>query len=78
MRGYKRPKLESHRAFLEELLTVEPGITQPPLCDPLLAELGVKGESIGDGPSCDALADAQKSRLRASAGSLGREASPLR
>ena len=60
MREYERSKLESHRTFLEELLTAEPGITPQALCDPLLAKLGVKGETIGDEPSRDALAEAQK------------------
>lgn len=45
MGGYKRPKLEPHRAFLEELRAGKPDITLQALCDRLLAERGVTSDT---------------------------------
>ena len=45
MGGYKRPKLEPHRAFLEELRAEKPDITLQALCDRLLAERGVTSDT---------------------------------
>ena len=45
MGGYKRPKLEPHRAFLEGLRGEKPDITLQALCDRLLAERGVKSDT---------------------------------
>ena len=45
MGGYKRPKLEAHRAFLEGLRAEKPDITLQALCDRLLAERGLKSDT---------------------------------
>ena len=45
MGGYVRPKLEPHRAFLEEPRIQKPDITLQALCDRLLAERGVKADT---------------------------------
>ena len=45
MGGYKRPKLEPHRAFVEGLRAEKPDVTLQALCDRLLAERGVKSDT---------------------------------
>ena len=45
MGGYKRPKLEAHRAFLEGLRAQKPDVTLQALCDRLLAERGLKSDT---------------------------------
>jgi transposase len=45
MGGYKRVKLEPHRAFLEGLRTEKSDITLQALCDRLLTERGVKADT---------------------------------
>jgi transposase len=45
MGGYKRVKLEPHRAFLEGLRAEKSDITLQALCDRLLAERGVTADT---------------------------------
>jgi transposase len=45
MGGYKRVRLEPHRAFLEGLRAEKSDITLQALCDRLLAERGVKADT---------------------------------
>ena len=45
MGGYKRVRLEPHRAFLEGLWAEKSDITLQALCDRLLSERGVRGVS---------------------------------
>ena len=45
MGGYKRVRLEPHRAFLEGLWAEKSGITLQALCDRLLSERGVKADT---------------------------------
>ena len=45
MGGYRRPKLEPHRAFLEALRAEKPDMTLQALCDRLLAERGVTSDT---------------------------------
>jgi putative transposase len=45
MGGYKRVKMEPHRAFLEAPRAEKPDITLKRLCDRLLAERGVKADT---------------------------------
>jgi transposase len=45
MGGYKRPKLESHRDFLEAAHAEKSDITLQALCDRLLAERGVESDT---------------------------------
>ncbi len=45
MGGYKRVRLEPHRAFLEGLWAEKSDITLQALCDRLLSERGVKADT---------------------------------
>jgi transposase len=45
MGGYKRVKIDPHRAFLEAVRAETPDITLKALCDRLLAERGVKADT---------------------------------
>jgi transposase len=45
MGGYKRLKIEPHRAFLEAVRAETPDITLKAICDRLLAERGVKADT---------------------------------
>ena len=45
MGGYKRVRLEPHRAFVEGLRAEKSDITLQALCDRLLAERGVKADT---------------------------------
>jgi transposase len=45
MGGYKRVRLEPHRAFLEALRAEKSDITLQALCDRLLAERGVAADT---------------------------------
>ena len=45
MGGYKRVRLEPHRAFLEGLRAEKSDITLQALCDRLLAERGVTADT---------------------------------
>ena len=50
MGGYKRVRLEPHRAFLEGLWAEKSDMTLQALCDRLLAERGVPGRHLADEP----------------------------
>ena len=45
MGGYRRPRLEPHRQFLERLRAAKPDMTLQALCDRLLVARGVKTET---------------------------------